>query len=129
MRWLYVLVIIGASFLPALAENAPQPSAFTELKDALAFIDHELDAEDWNGLSHALYPALQPNEENRTDWTQLKDRRGDLRLVNIFVAQEFPSNDTTYLIRVPNTASIGGSRIRFIKSDNGWYLNAIYRVR
>ena len=129
MRWLLTLVIIAATALPSLAEDATQSPAFTKLKDALVFIDHGLDTGDWNGLSHALYPLLQPKEPNRTYWTELKDARGKLSLASIFADQDFPSSNNTFLIKVPRAASIGGSRIRFTKESDGWRINAIYIVR
>ena len=64
MRWLFALVIMGAAVLPALAENVPLSPTFTKLGDALTFIDHGLDKEDWNGLTQALYPPFQANAPN-----------------------------------------------------------------
>jgi len=132
MRWLFALLIIGIIASSALAESGTSPPAFSTLKGALAFIDKELDAEDWDGLSHALYPALQPQDDNRTSWKQLKSERGKARLVIVFANQDFPdSSDTCTIGSSPQADSKmpGSTRIRFIKSADGWHLNAIYGVR
>jgi hypothetical protein len=120
------LCLGGTSFV--FAENA-QPPKFATLKDALVFIDHALDTADWSGLSSALYPPLQPNEPNRTYWTQLKEARGNLRLTDDFSGQDFPAADNEYVIKVPRNVTMGGSRIRFIKVDDSWCIKAVYIVR
>ena len=130
MRWLYPLIFMAVAILPLLADKpAAQAPTFTKLKDALSFIDHALDVEDWNGLNQALYPFLQPDEHNRNYWMPLKGARGQQRLINIFADREFPTSDNTYVIGVPFPPALGGSRIKFIKSGDQWYLNAVYAVR
>lgn len=102
----------------------PPPSpAFTNLRDALTFIDKALDKEDWNGLTQALYPPFEKDEPNRNAWEQLLSARGKRRLVDDFANQSFPTSDDTLLIgRV-------WSKIKFIKAEDGWHLNAIYVIR
>jgi hypothetical protein len=119
------LVLLWAPFV--FAEDA-QPSKFATLKDALTFIDHGLDAADWKGLSNALYPPLQPNEPNRTNWSQLKDARGASHLADVFSDQDFPTSDV-FIIKVPRHGLMGGSRVKFVKVDDGWCINAVYIVR
>jgi hypothetical protein len=128
MRWLFALIIIVASFLQVSAEDIPEPG-FTKLTEALIFIDHKLDAADWEALSQALYPPLQLHDPNRTDWTQLKEARGKLGLASIYADKDFPTGDDKFLINVPRATSIGGSRIRFIKANGEWRINAVYIVR
>ena len=135
MRVRLILAAFAAVLCTSFAradDAAPSPS-FHELKAALAFIDTALDNDDWGELTQALYPPFQPGDPNRVGWKQLKDERGKLRLVTVFKNGKFPSaSDTLVIGSSPFTGSTGmkgWSRIRFIKTDDGWHLNAIYGVR
>lgn len=128
MRWIYILVITGVITFPVFAASTAKQPSFTKLKEALAFIDHKLDIEDWNGLTQALYPVFRPNEPNRNEWVHLKEDRGNLRLVSAFANIEFPSSEDTYRIHVPFTP-IGGSVIKFVKIDSAWRIKATYFLR
>ena len=128
MRKLLVLIIIGfAAFTTHADDAAPAPS-FTTLKEALAFIDHELDVEDWAGLTHALFPAAPPNETERNNFSQLKSERGNVRLADAFADKHFPDSGDTFAIpgslMVPSWVGI-----KFIKSGNKWYINGVHGVR
>lgn len=132
MRWFFAFIFMVGTILPTWADATEQPPTFTNLKDALAFLDHELDTEDWNGLCHALYPALQPNEPNRTGWQLLKKERGQNRLVDVFSDREFPASNNDLWIGSSINASdkmVGWSVIRFRKTDNVWHLYAVFERR
>jgi hypothetical protein len=132
MRWLFFILF---SLIPCIAvAKDTSPPEFTQLKDALSFLDQALDADDQGQLNSALYPPLQTDDRNRTGWTQLKHERGKLRLVTVFASQEFPSTGDTFILAASHVASSpilmrGWSRIKFIKSDGNWYLNAAYDAR
>jgi hypothetical protein len=129
MKILLLFIFLCLVGNPLVHAEDPQPPKFATLKDALTFIDHALDTADWSGLSNALYPPLQPNEPNRTNWTQLKEVRGSLHLVDAFSGQDFPATDKEYVIKVPRNVMMGGSRIKFIKVDDNWCIKAVYIVR
>lgn len=132
-------LIALASFLataaPIFAADSSQSPSFVKLQDALSFIDDALDKEDWSGLTKALYPPFQegdPNDPNRNNWKQLKEERGKLRLAKVFANRVFPTTDDSFDIGATSAVGsplVGWSRIRFIKSEGGWRLNAIYGIR
>jgi hypothetical protein len=119
----------------AFADDTSQSPVFLNLKDALVFIDTALDKNDWAGLTKALYPPFQPNDPNRDGWKQLKDERGKTRLADDFSDKNFPASGNTLdigassVLGPPRPLLIGWSRINFIKTADGWHLNAIYGVR
>src|ERR1700677_2574612 len=134
MKFFFIAIAsLLAAALPILADDKSASPPFTKLQDALAFIDAALDKEDWDLLKKDLYPPYQePRDPNRDYWAQLKEERGKSRLVDDFPNQTFPTNGTTLEIGASPIVGAklnGWSRIKFIKANDGWHLNAVYGVR
>jgi hypothetical protein len=132
MRYFLTALMAIALCLPLHAQEVTGSPAFDNLSAALRYTDHGLDSRSWNALNGALFPALQPGEPNRTSWDELTKERGKKRLANIFRHESFPKKEDTFVIGASSQAGsnfIGRSRIKFVKTDDGWHLNAVYVVR
>jgi hypothetical protein len=128
MRWLIILFFLAVTRITAFSDYTAE-RGFTRLADALVFIDHELDAGDWKTLNHSLYPPLQTHDPNRSEWAQLKEDRGNLCLARVYADQDFPPTDLEFDIKIPRFQLEGESRVRFIKANGSWRINAAYFTR
>ena len=128
-RALGIAVLIAISASHAWAQDAA--AVFASPKDALVFIDRELDSGNWKALNQSLDPPLRLADTNRNYWPELKKARGVARLANLAPGPDtLTSSASEIIIRVPDGASIGGSRIKLIRADLGWWrINAVYIVR
>jgi hypothetical protein len=131
-RTISPVVLVAFLFIGVLRADDTSSPSFNKLRDALAFIDSALDKEDWNRLTQALYPPFKAEDRNRNWWLQLKSERGRSHLIDDFRNESFPSTGDTLVIGASpfvGAQMVGWSRIRFMKFDDGWHLNAIYVAR
>lgn len=113
MRWLIAIAICAVGIMPALADGNTQLPGFTKLKDALAFIDTELDKQDAKPFKNFLYLGI--------DAEYLKVTRGKTRLVNEVQNKEFSSAEKVYGVELLNEQVYA----QFSKVGSKWYFDEI----
>ncbi len=134
MKPAFTAWIIAMIFLPLISLASDTSPLFTTLPEALVFIDNALDNEDWKGLENALFPSFKEGEPNRTSWKQLKQVRGDRRLVEIYKNMDFDSSKNSFQIgncgaEISDKKALPHTWISFVKDKDGWRLNRIWGCR